>query len=475
MESTRFSRRSFVKASAAAVAVASLGRVAAAQEIRRRPEWQRFRRSGHLASFTFAIGAMRNNRNAADRSSWAYWADAHQRFCPHGTPYFFAWHRGFLYYFEQQLREVSGNPELQLPYWDYYKYSTLPAEFTDPSVFNPLYVERMTTDVRDALTLEPFRLHRFERGASPSFEASFEPRPHGEIHNLIGVIMAGMRSPLDPIFWVHHAQVDRLWHAWALAAEGRHMPPRTDSYWDGVMTYREGLTMERRMVFDPRAELAYTYDDETMPESLPPQALSRRGFMRASLRGTRKPAMVRVAMESMHDHDASAVDSVVAAPRQLVDGHRSIGGVRNVSLNAKPVIARIAVGGQDRQALQAIADSAEPSAVRKAELVLDDLRVTPLGEAGGYLYRIYLNATPNGSAAMDERRRIGSFGPFEISGAQHHGNSARLAFQLAQPLKDMAPEELRTLDVAFVRVGGKASAGGAVIIIGEVRIELSAE
>jgi tyrosinase len=39
--------------------------------------------------------------------------------CPHSSPYFLPWHRWYLYYFEQVVRTMSGNPSFTLPYWDY--------------------------------------------------------------------------------------------------------------------------------------------------------------------------------------------------------------------------------------------------------------------------------------------------------------------------------------------------------------------
>jgi tyrosinase len=41
-------------------------------------------------------------------------------------------------------------------------------------------------------------------------------RTHNAAHNVVGGHMAGDFSPNDPIFWLHHAQVDRLWHLWQL-------------------------------------------------------------------------------------------------------------------------------------------------------------------------------------------------------------------------------------------------------------------
>jgi tyrosinase len=43
---------------------------------------------------------------------------------------------------------------------------------------------------------------------------TFEGQPHGSIHNGVGGFMVGNLSPLDPIFWLHHANIDRLWAIW---------------------------------------------------------------------------------------------------------------------------------------------------------------------------------------------------------------------------------------------------------------------
>ena len=37
---------------------------------------------------------------------------------------------------------------------------------------------------------------------------------HGSVHIAVGGPMATERSPADPLFWLHHANVDRLWARW---------------------------------------------------------------------------------------------------------------------------------------------------------------------------------------------------------------------------------------------------------------------
>ena len=38
-----------------------------------------------------------------------------------------------------------------------------------------------------------------------------EATPHNTVHNTIAGDMATMLSPRDPIFFLHHANIDRIW------------------------------------------------------------------------------------------------------------------------------------------------------------------------------------------------------------------------------------------------------------------------
>ncbi|KAJ7093948.1 hypothetical protein B0H15DRAFT_147237 [Mycena belliarum] len=48
----------------------------------------------------------------------------------------------------------------------------------------------------------------------PAFRYRLEGGPHGAIHSAVGGDMSPATSPNDPIFFLHHAQVDRLWTLW---------------------------------------------------------------------------------------------------------------------------------------------------------------------------------------------------------------------------------------------------------------------
>jgi tyrosinase len=38
---------------------------------------------------------------------------------PHGNWWFYVWHRGYVGYFEQTIRTLSGDPQFAMPYWDW--------------------------------------------------------------------------------------------------------------------------------------------------------------------------------------------------------------------------------------------------------------------------------------------------------------------------------------------------------------------
>ncbi len=48
---------------------------------------------------------------------------------------------------------------------------------------------------------------------STSFRWRFESS-HNSVHNLVGGDMSSGTSPNDPLFWLHHANVDRVWAEW---------------------------------------------------------------------------------------------------------------------------------------------------------------------------------------------------------------------------------------------------------------------
>lgn len=172
--------------------------------------------------------------------------------CQHRTDYFFAWHRLFLYYFERVLQGAAGDPSLRLPYWDYTNPAQLamPAEFRSPTyvntagqtVDNPLYEKRREAGWEtNAITLEkndtdidrtlnnPNFLTTIDAAGDqvPGYQSRIEGSPHGYVHCAVmdcraTVMGAVPYSANDPIFWIHHCNIDRLWDCWM--SEGNKTP-----------------------------------------------------------------------------------------------------------------------------------------------------------------------------------------------------------------------------------------------------------
>lgn len=472
-------RRAFLERSALALGAAAVPFELFGQTILTiRPEWQAFKITPQYDSLLKAVSLMKANTNAGDPKSWTYWTNVHINQCPHGAPYFLAWHRGYLYYFERQLRAVSGDSKLVLPYWDYYTYAQLPAEFTNPNN-NPLYVDRVNTNVRQALTMAPFAgtVTNFQRGTSNSFEATFEDAPHNPVHNIIGNAMADMISPNDPIFWLHHANVDRLWVAWVAAGGGRRMPAQSNSYWSGKHVYTGSLSMARTQTYNTRTYLAYRYQNETMPRTLPlAQAASGRNEARLF--------RVQATMGSLPGAMPSVGSFRLSSPRQISATTYALGGALDVGLTERSVSVQLPVSAEHSRALANIAQGKPASipgvaqAYRSAQVVLDGIELSEMGMKGGYFYKVYLNI-PSSDRANGNAGPVylGTLGPFEIHAAAHHGsNGAKgIRYKVKRAFAGASATQLGMMSLSFVRVSGDNTPQGGVIGIGEVRIEASTD
>lgn len=475
-------RRNFIKGMLGAAAAQGLSLPALAQSGPRiRMEWKQFKNTTQYKSFLNAIASMRKNTKATSPGSLQYWANVHQNYCPHGSPYFLSWHRGYLYYFEQQLRVASGDPSLNLPYWDYYSYSTMPAEFTDSSAGNPLYLSRTGSNVYNALTLWPFAsdVYNFQRGTTNSFEVRIETAPHNPVHDLIGGIMSTMQSPLDPIFYLHHANIDRLTHAWALPdgkgipdSANPYSPTNSSPYWAGNNTYSPSLTMARYLTLIP-TWLGYDYALDNVPLVLPPMAVT------AQASGFRLPAGLR-----LPSPERPPVKRTEPSPARTISAtRRSLGGAARLGFDETSFSTRLEFGKKDAAELGALVGRLRARKPREndkapasAKLVIDGPALTNIGQLGGYFYALYVNMPPvlNSNAAHDTSF-LGTLGAFQISASHHHHGPAQVEFDLAELLTKQQLADFPDLSLSWVRVDGDNPPKGVTINVQEVRVELSYE
>lgn len=181
----------------------------------------------------------------------------------HGTHRFFPWHRIYLLILDRALRSI--HPDVTIPYWDWTKASeqAIPswlAGFT-PTVVTPtqtINVIRAPGSPTDLATLASNIPDIMLLTDFSSFNGQLEA-VHGGVHVWVGGSMSSVpTAPADPIFWMHHANIDRLWWKWQRSSEGRGKNPDlpgTDPTNSPVMDPWSYTELETRDIHG----LGYTY------------------------------------------------------------------------------------------------------------------------------------------------------------------------------------------------------------------------
>lgn len=150
---------------------------------------------------------------------------------------FLPWHRCFLLDFETELNRALaalGLPLMGVPYWRLTDpFPTWLEAFTspfDPNYPNPVRdlsdaaLKPSTVDVTNIVDQSYYLLPFYSpyvcfafalEGRSGPINDTPLIRGHAQIHEWVGGTMATVpSSPADPVFWLLHAEVDRLWHIW---------------------------------------------------------------------------------------------------------------------------------------------------------------------------------------------------------------------------------------------------------------------
>lgn len=194
--------------------------------------------------------------NPADDRGYIKLASYHgptAQFCHHeperidgwpGVRLFLPWHRAYLYQFEKALQDQV--PGVTIPYWDWRSATKIPKALSDKTADgkpNPLYqtriflpdlnIDRQTRRFPGSggFPLPTFEdvdgLLRIKDDAEHFDDFSDElSNLHGWVHGWVGGMGIengrevggdmGMipTAAFDPIFWLHHTFVDKIWWQW---------------------------------------------------------------------------------------------------------------------------------------------------------------------------------------------------------------------------------------------------------------------
>ena len=201
--------------------------------------------------------------------------------------FFLPWHRLMLAQFEGVIREVLHDEDFTLPYWN--PVTGNPDDLILPAVFRlpgtPLYNgtrwfwvnggERIDNLYRDWISLDALN-EKFYID-SPQGSLGFNPRldqnPHFFTHFALGGDMAEFSTVGgDPIFYLHHANIDRLWESWNRLGNTNPTDPK---YLNRKFAYgdRSGKRVDLPVSSGDRtAQLGYEYDSYEKPPQ--PETLS---------------------------------------------------------------------------------------------------------------------------------------------------------------------------------------------------------
>jgi N-acetylneuraminic acid mutarotase len=194
--------------------------------------------------------------------------------------FFLPWHRLMLAQFEGVIREVLHDEDFTLPYWN--PITGNPDDLIVPAVFRqpggPLFNgtrwfwvnggERIDTLYRDWINLDALN-EKFYINL-PNGNLGFNPRldqnPHFFTHFALGGDMAEFSTVGgDPIFYLHHVNIDRLWESWNRLGNKN---PTDPNYLNRKFSYgdRGGKRTDLPVsAADRTAQLSYEYDSYEKP------------------------------------------------------------------------------------------------------------------------------------------------------------------------------------------------------------------
>jgi tyrosinase len=231
--------------------------------------------------------------------------------CQHSSWHFLSWHRIYLGYFEQIVAStivgLGGPAGWSLPYWNYSDRSNPRALSLPPAFYratlpdgspNPLLITQRRPGANTGAAIgTPAAVDLSVCLSNPRFQGTpngnpgfggvrtpfnhgggfppgmVEATPHGAMHVRVGGNtgwMSGFNTAgLDPIFWLHHCNIDRLWEVWR-KRNPAHTNPVDPAFLGLIFPFHDAtgaiVTGNAGQWLDPATcPLPYSYDDVSDP------------------------------------------------------------------------------------------------------------------------------------------------------------------------------------------------------------------
>ncbi|KAL5034936.1 hypothetical protein BDV3_004429 [Batrachochytrium dendrobatidis] len=285
-------------------------------------------------------------------SRYAEFGELHSRVAStfHQSALFLPWHRSFLNAFESALKTECNYPG-SLPYWDWTIDSQAPESSViwDATAFggngNPNTPQHCLVDgpfknyriiIPQKLCLSRNYSKNFTSRASSyspeniqriiasqknyaDFRFTLEGGPHAIVHSSIGGCMSLIPlSAQDPIFYLHHANVDRIWYLWQKrhgnaygGLRSNNSPSKTTDILSMFkVTNQPDLSVSQVLNTTSSAYICYTYSNSVRPV---PASASLRKSVSESVRNTSAHISKLPSMPILTPAIISAVKKIAAA------------------------------------------------------------------------------------------------------------------------------------------------------------------
>ncbi|KAL1920738.1 uncharacterized protein VTP21DRAFT_11373 [Calcarisporiella thermophila] len=158
----------------------------------------------------------------------------------HYQPQFLPWHRAFLREYEKALQSI--NPNVVFPYWNWTTdhlnpvsspvfsddwcggsgscvstgpFANWQVTYKDYNSVSPHCLQRNLANLK-GYVVDPVTIQHiiYSNNRYQDFHQAIEGNPHAGIHIGVGGDLGTMASPNDPIFYMHHAFIDKIWADW---------------------------------------------------------------------------------------------------------------------------------------------------------------------------------------------------------------------------------------------------------------------